>query len=147
MRILLVDDDSAVIQALLAILKTLPGHEVRVAMSGEKALENAATLGGIELLITDDEFLPLIGALPGVPIVVAWTEGPTSETTLDDLGANAPDSRAYSVAMTRSGLRPDWETTTNSARLSDFTTGSRYSETMSIERGGRSPSRFRSQPG
>jgi hypothetical protein len=32
MRILLVDDDSGVVQALLAILKQLPGHEVRVAM-------------------------------------------------------------------------------------------------------------------
>src|SRR4030095_1284843 len=53
MRILLVDDDPSVIQSLLPSLKALPGHEVRVATNGGKALENAALLGGLGLLITD----------------------------------------------------------------------------------------------
>ena len=53
MRILLVDDDTSVIQSLLATIKTLPGHELRAATSGGKALENAATLGGLDVLITD----------------------------------------------------------------------------------------------
>jgi formylglycine-generating enzyme required for sulfatase activity/CheY-like chemotaxis protein len=61
MRILLVDDDSGVVQALLAILKQLPGQEIRVAMNGEKALENAATLGGVDLLITDVVMDPMDG--------------------------------------------------------------------------------------
>ena len=61
MRILLVDDDTSVIQSLLATVKTLPGHEVRAATSGGKALENAATLGGIDLLITDVVMEPMDG--------------------------------------------------------------------------------------
>ena len=61
MRILLVDDDTGVIQSLLAILKTLPGHDLRVATSGEKALENAAALGGVDLLITDVVMEPMNG--------------------------------------------------------------------------------------
>ncbi|HSI12501.1 MAG TPA: SUMF1/EgtB/PvdO family nonheme iron enzyme [Chthoniobacter sp.] len=61
MRILLVDDDTAVVQAMLGILKTLPGHEVRVATNGAKALENAATMGGVDLLITDVVMDPMDG--------------------------------------------------------------------------------------
>ena len=61
MRILLVDDDTAVIQALLAVLRSLPGHEVRVATSAEKAVENAAALGGLDLLITDVVMEPTDG--------------------------------------------------------------------------------------
>ena len=41
MRILLVDDDTSVLQALLGVLKTLPGHDLKVAATGAKALENA----------------------------------------------------------------------------------------------------------
>ena len=61
MRILLVDDDTSVIQTLLATIKTLPGHDVRVATNGEKAIENAAVLGGVDLLITDVVMDPMDG--------------------------------------------------------------------------------------
>ena len=61
MRILLVDDETSVIQALLATLKTIPGHDVRVATSGEKALENASAMGGLDLLITDVVMDPMDG--------------------------------------------------------------------------------------
>ena len=61
MRILLVDDDSGVIQSLLAVLKTLTGHDLRVAMSGDKALENASAMGGVDLLITDVVMDPMDG--------------------------------------------------------------------------------------
>lgn len=61
MRILVVDDDASVVQALLATLKTLPGHEVRAAMSGEKAIENATAWGGIDLLISDVVMEPMDG--------------------------------------------------------------------------------------
>ncbi len=61
MRILLVDDDTSVIQALLSAIKTLPGHDFRVATSGEKAIENAAAMGGVDLLITDVVMEPMDG--------------------------------------------------------------------------------------
>ncbi len=61
MRILLVDDDTSVIQSLLATIKTLPGHESRAAANGEKAIENAAALGGLDLLITDVVMEPMDG--------------------------------------------------------------------------------------
>ncbi len=61
MRILLADDDTGVIQALLAILKSVPGYEIRVATAGERALENAAALGGVDLLITDVVMEPMDG--------------------------------------------------------------------------------------
>src|SRR4030095_4159934 len=61
MRILLVDDDPSVIQLLLPSLRALPGHEVRVATNGGKALENAALLGGLDLLITDVVMEPMDG--------------------------------------------------------------------------------------
>lgn len=61
MRILIVDDDTSVIQTLLATLKTLPGHDVRIATSGDKALENASGMGGVDLLITDVVMDPMDG--------------------------------------------------------------------------------------
>lgn len=61
MRILLVDDDSSVLQALLAVLQTLPGHDVRAATSGSEALEHATAMGGVDLLITDVIMDPMDG--------------------------------------------------------------------------------------
>ncbi len=61
MRILLADDDTGVIQALLAILKSVPGYEIRVATNGDRALENAAALGGVDLLLTDVVMEPMDG--------------------------------------------------------------------------------------
>jgi formylglycine-generating enzyme required for sulfatase activity/CheY-like chemotaxis protein len=61
MRILIVDDDTSVIQTLLATLKTLPGHDVRVATSGDKAIENGMAMGGVDLLITDVVMEPMDG--------------------------------------------------------------------------------------
>ncbi|MCE9611329.1 MAG: SUMF1/EgtB/PvdO family nonheme iron enzyme [Chthoniobacter sp.] len=61
MRVLLVDDDTGVIQSLLAVLKSVPGYDVRVGTSGERALENADALGGVDLLITDVVMEPMDG--------------------------------------------------------------------------------------
>lgn len=61
MRILLVDDDTGVIQALLAVLKSVPGYDVRVGTSGERGLENATAMGGVDLLITDVVMEPMDG--------------------------------------------------------------------------------------
>lgn len=61
MRILLVDDETSVIQTLLTTLKTLPGHDVKVATGGDKALEAASAMGGVDLLITDVVMEPTDG--------------------------------------------------------------------------------------
>jgi CheY-like chemotaxis protein len=39
----------------------VPGYEVRVGTSGERALENAAAMGGVDLLITDVVMEPVDG--------------------------------------------------------------------------------------
>jgi formylglycine-generating enzyme required for sulfatase activity/CheY-like chemotaxis protein len=74
MRILLVDDDTGVIQALLPALKGLAGAEVRVATTGAKALENAAALGGLDLLITDVVMEPMNGFALREEIVARYPE-------------------------------------------------------------------------
>jgi CheY-like chemotaxis protein len=61
MRILLVDDETSVLQALVAVLRTLPGHDVRVATNVDKALENAGAMGGVDLLVTDVVMEPVNG--------------------------------------------------------------------------------------
>jgi formylglycine-generating enzyme required for sulfatase activity/CheY-like chemotaxis protein len=61
MRILLVDDEAGVLQAHMEILKTIPGHEVRVAANAAKALEHAAALGGVDLLVADVVMEPVDG--------------------------------------------------------------------------------------
>jgi len=61
MKILLVDDDSSIIQALLPILRDQGGHEVRVATTGQKALEHAEAMGAFDLMITDVVMDPMDG--------------------------------------------------------------------------------------
>jgi formylglycine-generating enzyme required for sulfatase activity/CheY-like chemotaxis protein len=61
MRILLVDDEAGVLQALAAFFKTVSGHEWRVAANAQKAHEQAAALGGCDLLITDVVMEPTDG--------------------------------------------------------------------------------------
>ena len=61
MRILLVDDEASVLQAHMAVLKTIPGHDVRVAANAAKAIEHAAVLGGVDLLISDVVMEPTDG--------------------------------------------------------------------------------------
>ena len=61
MRILIVDDEADVLQAIMAIVKAVPGHMVRVAANAQKAVEHAAALGGVDLLITDVVMEPTDG--------------------------------------------------------------------------------------
>ncbi len=61
MRILLVDDDASVLQALLAVLNTLPGHDIRTAGVGGEALAAANQMEGADLLITDVVMEPMDG--------------------------------------------------------------------------------------
>jgi formylglycine-generating enzyme required for sulfatase activity/CheY-like chemotaxis protein len=60
-KILLVDDDAGVIQALLPELKSIPDAEVRVATTGEKALEHAMEWGALDVLVTEVIMEPMNG--------------------------------------------------------------------------------------
>ena len=61
MRILIVDDEAGVLQALMAIIRALPGHEVKVAANAQKAREHATAMGGVDLLISDVVMEPVDG--------------------------------------------------------------------------------------
>ncbi|MEI8340486.1 MAG: SUMF1/EgtB/PvdO family nonheme iron enzyme [Verrucomicrobiota bacterium] len=61
MKILLVDDDVSIIQALLPALKSVRGYQTRAAISGDKAIENAEAWDGIDLLVTDIFMSPMNG--------------------------------------------------------------------------------------
>ena len=61
MRILIVDDEAGVLQSLMAIIRALPGHEVKVAANAQKACEHAAAMGGVDVLITDVVMEPTDG--------------------------------------------------------------------------------------
>ena len=61
MRILAVDDDTSVLQALLAALRQLPGHDLRAATSGDQAYQTAVAQGGVDLLVTDVVMDPMDG--------------------------------------------------------------------------------------
>ena len=61
MRILIVDDEADVLQAVMAVVKAVPGHDVKVAANGQKAIEHAAALGGVDLLLTDVVMEPMDG--------------------------------------------------------------------------------------
>ncbi len=60
MRILLVDDDASLVQALLPALQSLPGQEIFSAPTGPEAMDLAAQLG-VDLLVTDVVMDPLDG--------------------------------------------------------------------------------------
>ncbi len=74
MKILLVDDDAGVLQALLAVLQSMPGHEVRGAASGAEALAAAAQAGGVDLLITDVVMEPMDGFTLRDHLASQWAE-------------------------------------------------------------------------
>jgi formylglycine-generating enzyme required for sulfatase activity/CheY-like chemotaxis protein len=61
MRILLVDDDDSILISLAATLKSLPGHELRLATSGEEALKLAGEMGGVDLVVSDVVMDPMDG--------------------------------------------------------------------------------------
>lgn len=61
MKILLVDDDVSIIQTLLPALKSVRGYQVRAAITGDIAMENAEAWDGVDLLITDVFMNPMNG--------------------------------------------------------------------------------------
>ena len=65
----------------MAVLKTIPGHDVRVAANAAKAIEHAAGLGGVDLLVTD--------------VVMDPTDG---FTLRDELRASYPEMQTIFVS-------------------------------------------------
>ncbi len=61
MKILLVDDEAAVLATMVEIVSGMGGHEVLSATDGESALAIAAEQGGIDLLVTDVVMEPMDG--------------------------------------------------------------------------------------
>ena len=61
MKILLVDDDPAVLRVLLGILKCNPAYETTIGTGAALALENAESMGGVDLLVTDVVMDPVDG--------------------------------------------------------------------------------------
>ena len=61
MKILLVDDNGDIAGAMLPVLQSIPGSEVRTAATGEEALGCAAEWGGVDLLVTDVIMEPMNG--------------------------------------------------------------------------------------
>ncbi|MEI7958066.1 MAG: SUMF1/EgtB/PvdO family nonheme iron enzyme [Verrucomicrobiota bacterium] len=62
MNILFVDDDPAILQAFLPVLRSKPDYTVSAATNGGLALQNAAAMNsGVDLLITDVVMDPMDG--------------------------------------------------------------------------------------
>jgi formylglycine-generating enzyme required for sulfatase activity/CheY-like chemotaxis protein len=97
MKILLVDDDSSIIQALLPVLRDQGGHEVRVATTGQKALEHAAALESFEVLITDVVMDPMDGFTLRDEIAQKFPGAQTIFLTGYDLSDYAAQTEGHTV--------------------------------------------------
>ena len=99
MTILLVDDDTGVIQSLLAVLKAQPAHEVRVATNGQKALDNAEMVGGVDLLITDVVMSPMDGFTLRDELVARYPQMRTIFITGYDLSGYSAQTQHHQVLI------------------------------------------------
>lgn len=97
MRILLVDDDSSVTDTLAAMLKTIPGHDVRAVNSGEQALITATEAGGVDLLITDVVMEPMDGFTLRDHVLAQYPNARTIFITGYDLSDYAAQTEGYKV--------------------------------------------------
>ena len=61
MKILLVDDDPEMLHAMLEVLRSNPDYTTAVSTNGALALEHAASMNGVDLLITDVVMDPMDG--------------------------------------------------------------------------------------
>ncbi len=61
MKILLVDNEPEIAELLLTVLKDIGPHDIRTANSGGTALQTAAAMGGVDLLVTDVVMEPMNG--------------------------------------------------------------------------------------
>ncbi|MEO8353345.1 MAG: response regulator [Chthoniobacteraceae bacterium] len=99
MRIILVDDDSGVIQSLLPILKQTPGHDVRAAVDGDRAFEHATSMGGVDLLITDVVMELVDGIRLSEHLGTAYPELQTIFISGYDLSDYAQHTQGHQVLM------------------------------------------------
>ncbi len=97
MRILLVDDDEDVLQALAAVLKRLAGHDLRTATSGSEAIQLAEAMGGLDLLITDVVMDPMDGFALRDELTAKYPSLPTILVTGYDLSDYAEQTQAHQL--------------------------------------------------
>ena len=97
MRILLVDDDEDVLQALAAVLKKLAGHDLRTATGGSEAIQLAEAMGGLDLLITDVVMDPMDGFALRDELTAKYPALPTILVTGYDLSDYAEQTQAHQL--------------------------------------------------
>ncbi len=108
MRIILVDDESSVLPEMLATLKSMPGHELRVAMNSQKAHEHAAALGGVDLLITDVVMEPTDGFTLRAELQAVYPAMKTvfaSQYDLSDYAAQLDGAKVLAKPVASDALR------------------------------------------
>src|SRR5260221_3462832 len=107
MKILLVDDDAAIVQSLAAILQGLPDHDVRGATRGGQALQTAMAMGGIDLLITDVVMEPMDGFTLRDQIASRYPNARTIFITgfdLSDYAAQTANHQVLAKPIDQAGL-------------------------------------------
>ncbi len=97
MNIILADDDPDILQSLIATLQQLPGHDVRPAGAGGVALQAAAAMGGVDLLITDVVMEPMNGLMLRDAVVKRFPSAKVIFISGYDLSDYAEQTRGYQV--------------------------------------------------
>jgi formylglycine-generating enzyme required for sulfatase activity/CheY-like chemotaxis protein len=99
MKILLVDDDTSVIQSLLPVLKQNAGWQVQCALGGEQALANAAASGGPDVVVTDVVMDPMDGFTLRDTILQQYPAAKVIFITGYDLSDYAAQTAGHAVLM------------------------------------------------
>ena len=99
MKILLVDDDPAMLQALESILEGNPDYEMAIAENGGMAMEKAAALGGVDLLITDVVMDPMDGFTLRQALLACYPEMKTIFVSAYDLADYEPHTGGCEIFL------------------------------------------------
>ncbi|MEI6562042.1 MAG: SUMF1/EgtB/PvdO family nonheme iron enzyme [Verrucomicrobiota bacterium] len=93
MKILLVDDDPEMLHAMLEVLRSSPDLATAVSTNGALALEHAASMNGVDLLITDVVMDPMDGFTLRSKLLESYPEMKTIFVSGYDLS----DYEAYTI--------------------------------------------------